>query len=117
MGMSARSSGYGTLEWANERKEEVRVEITLSSTGGVFSSPAVEYRNSFRLFPTSHYRTASTNVVKTDTYDVVVEVEPENDSASSGPFTTTWTPAGCYHQTLIIRVTRDLTVEFRQREC
>jgi len=117
VGAPARSSGYGTLEWANERKEEVGVGITLSSTGGVFSSPAVEYQDSFRLFPTGPYRSASTNVVKTDTYDVEVEVDSENDSASSAPFTTTWTPAGCYHQRLIIRITQDLTVEFDQREC
>lgn len=116
-GMSVLSTGDADIEWANERDEEVWVETTVTSTDGLFSSAEVEYESRYRTFPTQHYRSGDSNVVETGTYDVEVEVESKDGSRSSGPFKTRWTPAGCYHQRLIIRVLRDMTVEFLQKEC
>ncbi|WP_225332977.1 hypothetical protein [Halomicrobium urmianum] len=55
--------------------------------------------------------------MQTGTYEVEVTVETMDQSKSTEPFTTTWAPAGCYHQTLIVTVTDDLSVEFDQKEC
>jgi hypothetical protein len=116
-GTSVLSTGYADIEWANERDEEVRVETTVTSPDGVFSSAEVEYESRYRIFPTRHSRGGDSNIVRTGTYDVEVEVESKDGSQSVGPFNTRWTPAGCYHQRLIIRVLRDMSVEFLQKEC
>jgi hypothetical protein len=116
-GLSALDTGYGTIEWANTRDEEIWIHTTVTSSGGLLSSPEVAYESEYRIFPTDHYRTADTNAVKTDTYQVEIEVESEDGSMDAGPFTTTWAPVNCYHQRLIIRVLRDLSVEFEQKEC
>ncbi|WP_247001096.1 hypothetical protein [Halosolutus gelatinilyticus] len=116
-GMSVLSTGYGSIEWANEREEEVWAETTVLSTGGLFSSPEVKYENRHRIFPTRHYRSGNSNIVKTRTYDVEVEIESKDGARSTGPFTMTWSPADCYHQNLIIRVLKDMSVEFIQKEC
>ena len=116
-GISVLSTGYGSIQWANEREKEVWVETTVVSTDNLFSSSEVEYESRYRVFPTRHTRGGDTNIVKTGTYEVAVEIESKDGSKSAGPFTTTWTPAGCYHQRLIIRVLKDMSVEFMQKEC
>jgi hypothetical protein len=116
-GMSVLSTGYVDIEWANERDEEVWVETTVTSPDSFFSSAEVEYESRYRIFPTQHSRGGDSNIVETGAYDVEVEVESKNGSQSAGPFNTRWTPAGCYHQRLIIRVLRDMSVEFIQKEC
>lgn len=114
---SALSSGGASIEWANEREEELTVRTTVVAPGGPLSAPNVVYERRYRLFPTGHYRAGDTNVVPTDTYDVSVAIESDDGSTRAGPATTTWTPAECDHQRLIVRVLPDLSIEFRQREC
>lgn len=116
-GMSLLATGYGSIEWSNERDEEVWVDTTLVTSGGLFSSQTVAYERRYRVSPTRHSRSGDTNVVETGTYDVAVEVESASGSESAGPFTTTWTPADCYHQRLIVRVLEDMSVKFLQKEC
>jgi hypothetical protein len=116
-GTSVLSTGYGSVEWANERDEEVWVETTVVSTGGVLSAADVAYESRYRVFPTRHSRSGDTNVVQTGTYDVEVGVESQDGSERAGPFTTTWVPADCHHQRLIIRILDDMSVEFLQKEC
>lgn len=116
-GMSVREAGYGSLQWANERDEEVWVETTVVSPGGLLSSREVAYESRYRVFPTQYSRGGDTNVVETGTYDVEVAVDSTDGSESAGPFRTTWVPADCYHQRLIVRVLADMSVEFLQREC
>jgi hypothetical protein len=116
-GMAARSTGYADVEWANERDEEVWVETTLTSTDGLFSAGDVEYESRYRIPPTHRSRSGDSNVVETGTYDVDVEIESSDGSRSAGPFTTRWTPADCYHQRMIIRVSNDMSVEFMQKAC
>ena len=64
---------------------------------------------------TDHPRGGDTNVVETGRYRVDIVVETADGRI--GPASTTWAPAGCYHQRLIVRVTADRSVEFLQREC
>ena len=116
-GTSLLSTGYGSIEWANERDQEVWVETAIISSDGFFSSQEVAYESRYRVFPTRHSRGGDTNVVETGTYDVEVKTESDDKSESAGPFTTTWTAADCYHQRLIIRVLEDMSVEFLQKEC
>ncbi len=116
-GTAALSSGYGSVQWSNERDEEVWVETVVRSTGGLLFPESVAYHEEYRIFPTEHSRAGDTNVVETGTYEVEVTVETKDRSESAGPFTTTWAPAGCHHQTLIVTVTEDLSVEFDQKEC
>lgn len=111
------STGYADIQWANERGEEVWVETTVTSPDGSFSSAEVEYESRYRIFTTQHSRSGDLNIVETGTYDVEVEVESKNGSQSAGPVKMRWTPAGCSHQRLIIRVLRDMSVEFVQKEC
>jgi hypothetical protein len=110
-GLEATDSGYGSIQWANELDREVRVR----STGGPLADPAGVYESEYRVFPTEHTRGGDTNVVETGRYrvDVVVETADGRIGAAS----TTWAPAGCYHQRLIVRVRDDRSVEFLQREC
>ncbi|WP_135365272.1 hypothetical protein [Halosimplex halophilum] len=114
---SALESGYGSVSWINEREEPVWVRTVVRSDGGPFSSPGVAYESEYRIHPTGHYRGGDTNVVETGTYAVTVTVESADRSERAGPFTDTWAPAGCFHQDLIVTVTEDLSVEFRQDEC
>ena len=116
-GLSATDAGYGSIQWANELDREVRVRTVVRSTGGVLADPTVVYESEYRIFPTGHVRGGDTNVIETGRYEVTVEVTSRDGDALVGPASTTWTPAGCYHQRLIVRVTRDAAVEFRQREC
>ena len=116
-GLSATDTGYGSIEWANERDEAVWVTTTIRSEAGLLADSEVASRSEYRIFPTEHTRAGDTNVVETGDYAVDVEVESRGGGESAGPFTTTWSRAGCYHQRLIVRVTRDLTVEFLQKEC
>ncbi|WP_251344103.1 hypothetical protein [Haloplanus halophilus] len=116
-GDAATESGYGSIEWANELDEEVRVRTVVRSDGGPLAGRTVVYENDTRLFPTDHYRAVETNAVRTGTYGVEVAVTIPGRSAPVGPASTTWTPAGCHHQRLIVLVTRDPSVEFLQREC
>jgi hypothetical protein len=114
-GLSTTDTGYGSIEWANELDREIRVRTVVRSTGGVLAEPAVVYESEYRVFPTEHARGGDTNVVETGRYRVDVVVE--TPSGRIGPASTAWTPAGCYHQRLIVRVTTDRSVEFRQRTC
>ena len=116
-GLSVLSTGYADIEWANERDEEVWVETTVTSPAGLLSPAEVEYESRYRIFPTQQSRGGDSNVVETGTYDVEVEVESKDGSQSEGPVERRWTPDGCYHQRLIIRVLDDLSVEFHQKEC
>jgi hypothetical protein len=116
-GLEATDTGYGSIEWANELDREVRVRTVVRSTGGLLSEPAVVYESESRVFPTEHVRGGDTNVVETGRYEVTVEVRSRDGGVLAGPASTTWTPADCYHQRLIVRVTHDAAVEFRQREC
>jgi hypothetical protein len=116
-GLEATDTGYGSIQWANELDREVRVRTVVRSTGGVLADPAVVYESEYRVFPTEHTRGGDTNVVETGRYEVSVEVTSRNGGALAGPASMTWAPAGCYHQRLIVRVTADRSVEFRQREC
>lgn len=116
-GMPLLSNGYGSIQWANERDEEVWVKTTVLTAGGLFSSQEVAYESRYRVFPTHHARSGDSNIVETDTYNVEVRIESTDGSWSAGPFTTTWTPSDCYHQRLIVRISEDKTVEFLQREC
>jgi hypothetical protein len=116
-GTTLLSTGYGSIQWANERDQEVRVDTTVVASGGLFSSREVVYESRYRVFPTQHTRGGDTNVIETGTYDVKVSVESADGQESAGPFRTTWTASDCYHQRLIIRVQEDMSVEFRQREC
>jgi hypothetical protein len=114
-GLDATDSGYGSIQWANERDETVRVRTVVRTDGGLLDEPGVVYESEYRIFPTEHTRGGDTNVVETGSYGVDVVVEAGD--ARVGPVSTTWTPAGCYHQRLIVRVAPDLSVEFLQREC
>jgi hypothetical protein len=116
-GSRATATGYGSIQWANERDEWVWVHTTLRSDGGAFSSPFVAYDSEYRIFPTDHARSGDTNVVETGRYDIEVTVESNERSERTGPFSTTWRPEDCLHQRLIVRVKPDLSVEFSQREC
>jgi hypothetical protein len=116
-GLEATDTGYGSIQWANERDEAVRVRTVVRSTGGPLADPTVVYESEYRIFPTDHTRAGDTNVVETGTYDVEITVEAPDRDDPIGPVSKTWTPAGCYHQRLIVRVTGDLSVEFLQREC
>jgi hypothetical protein len=116
-GFEATDTGYGSIQWANERDAEVRVRTTVRSTGGLLADPKVVYESEYRIFPTGHTRGGDTNVVETGTYDVDVVVEAPARDEPIGPVSTTWTSAGCFHQRLIVRITSDLSVEFLQREC
>jgi hypothetical protein len=114
-GLEATESGYGSIQWANELDREVRVRTVVRSTGGPLAEPAVVYESEYQVFSTEHTRGGDTNVVETGRYRVDVVVETADERI--GPASTTWTPAGCYHQRLIVRVTADRSVEFLQREC
>ncbi len=116
-GVSALDSGYGSVSWGNDRDEEVWVKTTISSAGGLFTDSDVVYERRYRIFPTRHSRSGDTNIVETGIYDVEVEVATTDRSERSGPFSTRWTPDGCYHQKLIIRVTDDMRVRFTQKTC
>lgn len=116
-GTSLLSTGYGSIQWANERDQEVWVDTTVVASDGLFSSQEVVYESRYRVFPTQHSRAGDTNVVETGTYDVKVSVESADGQEGSGPFRTTWTASNCYHQRLIIRVQEDMSVEFLQRDC
>jgi len=117
IGLSVADTGYGSIQWANELDREVRVRTVVRSTGGVRADPTVVYESEYRVFPTEHVRGGDTNVVETGRYEVSVDVTSRDGRTLASPASTTWEPAGCYHQRLIVRVTRDAAVEFRQREC
>ena len=117
VGLEATDTGYGSIQWANELDREVRVRTVVRSTGGFLADPTVVYESEYRVFPTEHVRGGDTNVVETGRYEVSIEVTSRDGGALAGPASTTWAPAGCYHQQLIVRVTADGSVEFLQREC
>ena len=116
-GISALDSGYGSVSWANDSDEEVWVKTTIISDSGFLADSDVIYEREYRIFPNQHSRSSDTNIVETGTYDVEVEVSSKDRSESSGPFSTTWNPAGCYHQELTMRIDNDLRVRFMQKTC
>jgi len=116
-GTSALDTGYGSVSWSNDRDEEVWVKTSISSVDGLLADPEVVYERRYRIFPTRHSRGGDTNIVETGTYDVNVSVATKDRTERAGPFSTRWTPDGCYHQKLIIRVTDDMRVGFAQKTC
>jgi uncharacterized membrane protein len=105
------------IEWANELDRPVKATIDIRTTGGVLSAPERVYRDEFRLFPTEHYRVVEADTVETGQYEVTVTASSADGDVNTGPVTTIWGRAGCRRQRLIVRVERDGSVAFEQREC
>jgi hypothetical protein len=116
-GCSLSRRRLADLSYANQTDRELRVRTVVRTTGGLFSEPRAVYDDSFRLFPTDHYRAVETNAVETGTYDVGVTILSGAGDANGGVHETRWTPAGCSVQELIVEVTPDFGVEFAQKEC
>jgi hypothetical protein len=112
------TSGPATIEWGNELESELEVTTTVRQKGGLLSNgDEPVYESSVRLFPTDNYRSVEPNAVPTGSYDVSVVAEKSSDGRVIGPAETTWLPRGCDTQRLVVRVERDETIRFSQREC
>jgi len=111
-GCSISERQYGNVQIGNGTGRELRYRLLIRSVGGLLSDPEIVYDESYRLFPTSHFRTTSSDVAPPGTYEVEFTIEDGAPDGAGGPYTTRWEPSGEPGEALIISVGPEFDVEF-----
>jgi hypothetical protein len=101
-GCSLSPSESGNIQIANQTEQEVWMEISIQSEGGLFSDPQTVYQTRTRQPPTRSHRSTVTDVVRPGEYEVTVTFEPTETERQSDPHTTQWIPTGGKSESLII---------------
>ena len=106
-----QSAESGNIQIANRTGGEVRITIAIRREGDLLSERKVVYEDTFRQFPTKHYRTTLTDVVRPGTYGVRVTVETKEGQTGSRN-RPEWTVSGEASEALIIAIESGLDIEF-----